>query len=149
MSVESLSSPPPSPQLIFLSPRSADWNQCALDAAERVDENSEFALVETDPRNLPSDSDSSESSDSADSDGDSGAGGGAVPGFQAGGGSEDEEEAGGLEDFYCGGGGRAIVRGTSGGERVKTDHAGEKVKLATVVPYRHRDGGGPGLYMIV
>ncbi|CAM9113335.1 unnamed protein product [Ectocarpus sp. 12 AP-2014] len=129
--------------------RSADWNQCALDAAERVDENSEFALVETNPRNLPSYSDSSESSDSADSDCDSGAGGGAVPGFQAGGGSEDEEEAGGLEDFYCGGGGRAIVRGTSGGERVKTDHAGEKVKLATVVPYRHHDGGGPGMYMIV
>lgn len=141
--------PPPLPQFVFLSPSSADWHQCTLDAAERVDEQSEFDLVEMNPRNLPNDSDFSESSDSTDSDYDSGAGGGPVPGFQTGGSSEDEEEAGGFEDFYYGGGGRAIVRATSGGERVKTDHAGEKVKLTTVVPYRHRDGGSPGTYMIV
>ncbi|CAM9377744.1 unnamed protein product [Ectocarpus fasciculatus] len=131
--------------------RSADWHQCALDAADRVDEHSEFALVEMDAGNLPSDSDSSRSSESSDSDCDSGAGGGPVPGFQAGGGGSEDDEADELEDFYYGGnGGRAIVRGTSGGERVKTDHAGEKVKLATVIPYRHRDdGAGPGMYMIV
>ncbi|CAM9871755.1 unnamed protein product [Scytosiphon promiscuus] len=98
--------------IYFLS--TADWYRCMEDAATRVDDQSDSNLPEIVPGPL--------SNAGYDDDSDASSAGGAAadaptPWRGAAEGRGDEE--GGIRAYYSGSGGVAIVRGTSGGERVE------------------------------
>lgn len=132
--------------LFSSSSRTADWEECARDAARRVNVQPDPSLFDTAPTTPES------SVDHSDSDSDSAGGGPAAAAFSVvgDGGFTDDEETG---HAYYGGGAIAMVREVSGGARVDLG-VGESSRLVgAAVPRRSysgsnsrssRSGGGGG-----
>lgn len=114
----------------FLFFRSADWNDCAVKAAARVQDQSGFDLLDTAPSSPQngSDSDSDDDCCCTGEGGGEGEGVSVVPWW----GKKDEDEEGGFG--YYGGGGRGGPAVVSGTERKEWVHAGEGSKLVAAAP---------------